>query len=243
MYKSLFILIMLVPTTESFKEIQLKHSRVKTAYEEKEAEVKKLFESKNIEYKGFQLFLRAFKKEESLEVWVKENGKDKFEILRSYEFCTSSGTLGPKRKEGDLQIPEGIYQINHFNPESNFYLSLGLNYPNASDKILSHATKPGGSIYIHGNCVTIGCIPITDPKIKELYVMAVEARNAGQNVIQVHVFPDRLDKGKAEVLAVEYSVSDQVKLFWKNLEPVYQDFQSNKILKTVKVNKKGEYYF
>jgi murein L,D-transpeptidase YafK len=245
MYKTLLFLLIMLPAIEnaSFKEIQLKHSRVKTAYEEKEAVVKKLFESKKIEYNGFQLFLRAFKKEESLEVWVREKGKDKFELLCSYEFCTSSGTLGPKRKEGDLQIPEGIYQINHFNPESNFYLSLGLNYPNASDKILSHATQPGGSIYIHGNCVTIGCIPITDDKIKELYVMAVEARSAGQDVIQVHIFPERLENGKAEALATEYSASEQVKLFWKNLEHVYQDFQSSRVLKSVKVNKKGEYYF
>jgi len=232
-----------VSDSPSFKETQQKHSRVKSAYEEKEAVVKKLFETEKISYEGFQLFLRAFKKEETLEVWIKEKGRDEFVFLRAYEFCTTSGILGPKRKEGDLQIPEGVYHINHFNPESNFYLSLGLNYPNASDKMLSHATKPGSSIYIHGSCVTIGCIPITDAKIKELYILAVEARNNGQEKIPVHIFPDRLDEGKVESLVAEYSVNEKVKSFWRNLEPVYQDFQSKRTLRPVKVNSKGEYYF
>lgn len=110
----------------------------------------------------------------------------------TYPFCASSGILGPKRKEGDRQIPEGIYYINHFNPVSNFHLSLGINYPNPSDKILSDPAQPGESFYIHGNCVTIGCIPISDDKIKELYILAVEAYNNGQVKIPVHIFPDRL---------------------------------------------------
>lgn len=239
----LILIFILMLLTDSFKETQKKFSRVKVAYEEKEDNVKRLFDAKKISFDGFKLFLRAFKKEETLEVWVQEKGKDEFVFLHAYEFCTSSGTLGPKRKEGDLQTPEGVYHINHFNPESNFYLSLGLNYPNASDKILSHATKPGGSIYIHGNCVTIGCIPITDAKIKELYILAVEARNGGQDKIPVHVFPDRLESGKVDALATEYGVNANVKSFWKNLEPVYRDFQSTKKLRGVKVNQKGEYYY
>jgi murein L,D-transpeptidase YafK len=227
----------------SFKETQLKQERVKTAYEEKEKVVKGYFSDKNISFEKFQLFIRAFKKDQELEVWVKANGKESFELLHTFDFCTMSGVLGPKRKEGDLQIPEGVYHINHFNPQSNFYLSLGLNYPNASDKILSHSTKPGGSIYIHGNCVTIGCIPITDDKIKELYVLAVEARNNGQENIPVHVFPTRLNKGSVEKLITEINPDNQVKSFWKNLEPVYQDFESTKKLKAVKINSKGEYYY
>lgn len=236
-----FVLIAMQQTT--FKETQRKNSRVKAAYEEKESVVKKLFSDKKLSFDKFQLFLRAFKKEEKLEVWVKENGKTEFSLLHTYDFCTSSGTLGPKRKEGDMQIPEGVYHINHFNPQSNFYLSLGLNYPNASDKILSDKTSPGGAIYIHGNCVTIGCIPITDDKIKELYVLAVEARNNGQEKIPVHVFPSKLNEGVVDKLVSEYGVNEKIKGLWKNLEPIYQDFESTKKLKPVKVNSKGGYYF
>jgi murein L,D-transpeptidase YafK len=226
-----------------FKKLQLQNSRVKTAYDEKEASIKKYFTDKGLNMEGFNLFLRAFKKEGELEVWIKEKGTDKYSLLHTYNFCSLSGTLGPKRKEGDLQVPEGVYELNHFNPLSNFYLSLGINYPNASDKILSDKKHPGSSIYIHGNCVTIGCIPITDDKIKELYVLAVEAKNNSQQKIQVHIFPDRLDEGVVEKLAQTYHTTEAVNNFWRNIQKVYLDFQSTHKLKAVNVNKRGEYYF
>src|SRR5690606_40100008 len=144
-------------------------------------------------------------KEKIIEVWVKGHNTTTYQLLCRYDCCTTSGTLGPKRREGDLQIPEGVYHINHFNPQSNFHLSLGINYPNASDKILSDPSKPGGAIYIHGNCVTIGCIPITDDKIKELYIMAVEAKNSGQQKIPVYIFPSRLDPAGMAALKREYN--------------------------------------
>jgi murein L,D-transpeptidase YafK len=233
---------MILPDT-SFKDAQLKNSRVKVAYEEKESIVKKYFKAKSLNYSGFHLFIRAFKKEENFEVWIKEKGKEEFTLLQTYPFCASSGTLGPKRKEGDLQIPEGIYHLNHFNPLSNFYLSLGVNYPNASDKILSDKKHPGGNIYIHGNCVTIGCIPLADEKIKEVYVLAVEARANGQEKIPVHIFPDRLDQGVIEKLEREYHASKTTTDFWKNLMPIYQDFKATQKIRAVKVNEKGGYYF
>jgi len=235
-------LFMILPDT-SFKDAQLKNSRVKVAYQEKESVVKDYFKAKSLKYSGFHLFIRAFKKEENLEVWIKEKGKEEFTLLQTYPFCASSGTLGPKRKEGDLQIPEGIYHLNHFNPFSNFYLSLGVNYPNASDKILSDKKNPGGSIYIHGNCVTIGCIPLTDEKIKEVYVLAVEARANGQEKIPVHIFPDRLEQGSIEKLEREYNPSKTITDFWKNLMPIYQDFKTTQKVKAVKVNTIGKYYY
>lgn len=236
-------LALLMTQTASFKETQRAYSRVKTAYEEKEAIVKKFFSDKKLNFGSFQLFIRAFKKEEVLEVWIKESSKVQFVLLHTYDFCSTSGVPGPKRKEGDLQIPEGVYHINHFNPLSNFYLSLGINYPNASDLILSDKRKPGGLIYIHGNCVTVGCIPITDDKIKELYVLAVEAKNNGQQKIPVHIFPARLDAGVVAKLIETEKADAQTSAFWKNLEPVYSDFQQSKKLKTVRVNAKGEYVF
>lgn len=242
-FLSIVLATMSASLTTSFKEAQLAHSRVKTAYQEKQDDIKKLFAAKKLSFTGFNLFLRAFKKEQTLEVWVKDTSKHEYVLLHTYLFCSSSGTLGPKRKEGDLQIPEGVYYIQHFNPQSNFHLSLGLNYPNASDKILGHPTTPGSSIYIHGNCVTIGCIPITDDKIKELYILAVEARNNGQEKIPVHIFPDKLTNENIETLATAYAVREEVKTFWKNLQPVYQDFETTKKLKSVSVNSKGAYYF
>jgi murein L,D-transpeptidase YafK len=223
----------------SFKQEQLRHTRVSAAYAEKEITVKNYFSNKNLKYPGFHLFLRAFKQEEKIEVWVKEQGKTNFELLTSYDFCSSSGILGPKRKEGDRQIPEGVYYINHFNPLSNFHLSLGINYPNRSDKLLGDKIRPGSAIYIHGNCVTIGCIPITDDKIKELYLMALEAKNNGQVEIPVHIFPDRLTPNKLSELTKQED--PQVISFWENLKTIYSSFEESHQIKKITVNVKGEY--
>ena len=97
----------------SFKKSQLENSRVKVAYDEKELTVKNYFKEKGVSYNSFHLFLRAFKKEGKLEVWVKGNKEKKYILLHTYDFCALSGTLGPKRKEGDMQVPEGVYEINH----------------------------------------------------------------------------------------------------------------------------------
>ncbi len=237
----LWISVCLSPS--DFKENQLRHARVKTAYHEKEGVVKGYFTNKNLAYSGFHLYLRAFKKTEELEVWIKEKGKTEFVLLRTYPYCTSSGTLGPKRKEGDGQIPEGIYYINNFNPVSNFHLSLSINYPNQSDKILSDPARPGGSIYIHGNCVTIGCIPITDDKIKELYILAVEAHNNGQLKIPVHIFPDRIsNEASIKKLVNEYNPSAATIKFWENLQPMFNDFEKTKTVKPVHVDSHGKYF-
>jgi murein L,D-transpeptidase YafK len=225
-----------------FKEQQLKFDRVKSAYTEKENAVKDLLKTRSIGT-GFQLFIRAFKKERDLEVWIRQKGATTYTLLTTYPFCTSSGTLGPKRKEGDLQIPEGVYSINHFNPFSTFHLSLGINYPNASDRILGDKKHPGGAIYIHGNCVSIGCIPITDEKIKELYILAVESKENGQTNIPVHIFPARLNEGVVEELVGETGADAAVGGFWKNLEVVYGDFETTKKLRSIAVGRAGEYHF
>ncbi|SKC78301.1 L,D-transpeptidase catalytic domain [Ohtaekwangia koreensis] len=238
----LFIMATILVQTGSFKQQQQKFERVKNAYDEKEETVKQYFNRQHLNITGAHIFIRTFKKERKLEVWIREKTKSEYTLLNTYDFCASSGILGPKRKEGDLQIPEGVYQINHFNPLSNFHLSLGINYPNASDKILSDAKRPGGSIYIHGNCVTVGCIPVTDDKIKELYILAVEAKNNGQIGIPVHIFPARLDAAGYTQLTHEFSSAPALLTFWSNLQKVYLDFEKTRKINTVHVNARGEYY-
>lgn len=233
---------MVLLQSASFRETQLTHSRVKAAYQDKENIVKAYFSGKQLSYEGFGLFIRAFKKEMELEVWVKGKSQATFILLHTYRVCTTSGSLGPKRQEGDYQIPEGVYHINHFNPQSKFHLSLGLNYPNASDKILSDRKQPGSAIYIHGSCVTIGCIPLTDDKIKELYILAVEAKNDGQQNIPVHVFPCRMTDAGMSALKQEFSDAPALLVFWENLHTVYKDFEATAKLRDVRVNSRGEYY-
>jgi hypothetical protein len=145
--------------------------------------------------------------------------------------------------QGDFQVPEGFYYINEFNPNSNYYLSLGLNYPNASDKILSDALKPGGEIYIHGSCVTVGCIPITDQQIDELYVLATVARDQGQDYIPVHIFPCRFDVPKSVEYLNNLTKEDPaLRAFSEKLEQAFTYFQRTKRMPVVMITDDGGYH-
>lgn len=229
--------------TLTFEDEQLRFARVKEAREDKEEVLKKMFAEKGITYPAAQVFIRAFKQEQEFEVWVREKAGGTWKLLKTYPICASSGIPGPKRKEGDLQVPEGFYRIVHFNPESNFYLSLGINYPNASDKILSDKERPGGSIYIHGACVTIGCLPMTDEGIKEIYWLCVKAKNAGQSSIYAHIFPGRFTEENKQKWKTTYAADKTLLSFWDNLEQGYDWFEEKKTVPAVTVDGKGKYLF
>ena len=227
--------------SQSFKDEQMKFPRVKTAFIEKATIIDSMSNKHHLQRNSLNIFLRAFKNEKRLECWAKNKNEEQFRLIATYPFCEVSGNLGPKRKEGDRQIPEGVYTINHFNPESSFYLSLGISYPNAADMILGVKGKLGGEIYIHGNCVTIGCIPITDDLIKELYVIAVEAKDSGEQTIPIHIFPTVLDDQHIKALR-NYVKSDSTMIeFWKNLAVIYQQFETPKKLQPVSIDSKGRY--
>jgi murein L,D-transpeptidase YafK len=228
--------------TDSFKSQQQKFFRVKTAYHEKQTAIKDLFSLKGIDINSASIFIRVFKKEAQLEIWAKTPNHKSFLLVKTYEICTSSGVVGPKRKQGDGQVPEGFYEIGRFNPLSNFYLSLGVSYPNASDRILGDKENLGGDIFIHGNCVTIGCIPLTDDKIKEVYLMAVEAKSNGQQKIQVHVFPCRMNDWEMKNLETQYSTNPKMISFWKNIQIGYTFFEEKHILPSVSVLPSGLYF-
>jgi murein L,D-transpeptidase YafK len=226
-----------------FKKQQLTNSRVKSAYTEKWSLVKRSIAEAGIDTSTFHIFIRVFKKEAKLELWAANNTKGLYKKIKDYSICSSSGELGPKRMQGDGQVPEGFYTVSAFNPWSNYHLSLGVSYPNSSDKILGKKGDLGGDIMIHGNCVTIGCMPLTDDKIKEVYVYAVEARSNGQAEIPVHIFPSKLDDINFEILKKEYQNNKGLIDFWKNLKGGYDFFESKKILPSIFVNAKGDYSF
>jgi murein L,D-transpeptidase YafK len=227
---------------QDFKSAQSKHPRVRNAIVEKESSIKRLFGQKKISWPPRKIFLRAFKREQSLELWASNTEGGAFDLVKQYRFCASSGALGPKRRQGDGQIPEGFYHIDRFNPVSNFHLSLGVNYPNQADKILGAGASLGGDIFIHGDCVTIGCIPVTDDGIKELYLIAVEARSAGQKKIPVHFFPTRMDESGMRFL--ERQTGDPaLKAFWRNLKEGYDMFEKNRRVPAVTIDRQGRYRF
>ena len=207
-----------------------------------EDSLKKQFEEKHLSWPPEQLYLRSFKYDRQLEVWVKEEAKPTFKLFKAYKVCMQSGTMGPKRMEGDYQVPEGFYYINEFNPNSNYHLALGLNYPNASDKLLSDSLRPGNDIYIHGSCVSTGCIAISDAPIEELYLLASQAREMGQDFIPVHVFPVKYSVKKSfEYLAQATKENQSLQKFAVSLKQAFDYFEEKKQLPVIMVNKKGQY--
>jgi len=150
------------------------------------------------------LILVAFKEEQILEVYAKSSIGHS--LLKSYPFTATSGQLGPKLKEGDRQIPEGIYRVEYLNPNSAYYLSIKVDYPNAFD--ISKSTLPstqemGGDIFIHGKASTIGCIPIGDDAIEEVFLLTQKAM---RNEIKVIISPRDFRKNASypEIVGIKW---------------------------------------
>lgn len=228
----------------TFIDFQRTLPRPGDALKRKEDTLQKQFIAKGLKWPAKYMYVRSFKYDSQLEVWVKNDRKEEYKLFKTYKVCALAGSLGPKRMEGDYQVPEGFYFINEFNPRSTYHLSLGLNYPNPSDKLLSDTYRPGGDIYIHGSCVTVGCIPVNDQQIEEIYILAAHAKNSGQDFIPVHIFPVRYNNKKsADYLATLTKTDANLKLFAQNLELVYDHFEITKQLPLIMVNKHGDYVF
>ena len=136
------------------------------------------------------MLVRLFKQEAELEVW-KQDKAGKFALLKTYPICRWSGDLGPKVREGDRQAPEGFYSISptQMNPQSAFYLSFNIGYPNAFDKALG---RTGSQLMVHGDCSSRGCYAMTDEQISEIYTLGREAFFGGQRAFQVQAYPFRM---------------------------------------------------
>lgn len=227
--------------SEDFKTSQKRFPRVRTAYSEKEDDLTSKLNKVEIALKDLNLLIVAYKAEKELELWVKSKNNEKYILLETYKICASSGKLGPKRKQGDLQVPEGFYYIDRFNPASNFHLSLGINYPNKSDKLKSKFSDPGGDIFIHGECITVGCLPMTNNKIKEIYLYAIEARNSGQNQIPVYIFPTRLTDNGFNSLKIQHQKDTDIIRHWSSLKEGYDQFTESKKEINFTINDEGGY--
>lgn len=234
-----------------FLEQQKRFPRVRKAIELKEDKVELMFRKADVAYPPQAIFLRAFKAggklgivggKSRVELWAKDASTDTYRLVYDYRVCYHSGTWGPKRMRGDEQVPEGFYHIDRFNPSSQFHLSLGLNYPNVSDERLGVKGKLGSDIFIHGSCVSIGCLAMTDDKIREIYIAAIAAQNNGQRRIPVHIFPSRMTDSwmrKQENMAKRRGLWD----FWKNLKEGYDSFERSHVPPKFQVDNNGRYEF
>ncbi|MBN8533701.1 MAG: murein L,D-transpeptidase [Rhizobiales bacterium] len=167
------------------------------------------------------ILIRAFKKESELEVWKADNSGE-YKLLHTYPICRWSGQLGPKKVEGDRQVPEGFYSITPamMNPNSSFYLSFNIGYPNNFDRQLG---RNGSHIMVHGACSSRGCFSMTDRQIADIYALARESFSGGQQAIQMQSLPFRFTPSNL----AKYRADENLP-FWKNLKEGADHFEVTK---------------
>jgi len=179
---------------------------------------------------GSPVFIRIFKVPKRLEMWIKD-GK-RFTLFKNYPICHFSGQLGPKTKEGDLQAPEGFYEVSpaQMNPNSDYHLSFNLGYPNAFDRAQNYT---GSYLMVHGKCVSVGCYAMTDAYIEEIYTLVQTAFEFGQKSVAVHAFPFEMTTQNLANYTTHPSVD-----FWTNLSDGYRLFEKNAFPPRVNVKRK-----
>lgn len=226
-----------------FVREQLGFTRVREARNTAELAIKQLYRERRIRYPAAEVYVRVFKVERTLEVWVRAENRDRFELLKAYRICALAGGVGPKRRAGDQQVPEGFYTIDMFNPSSTYHLSMRINYPNERDQAAnSRGLNLGGDIFIHGGCRSEGCLAMTDEGINELYWMALTARAMGQQQIPVHIFPARFGPSwdaRPRKGLVQRDVN--VMSFWKSLKPGYYYFERHRRVPPMTADARGRY--
>ncbi len=168
---------------------------------------------------GAPVHIRIFKEEAALELWVEDGAR--YRLFKTYDICRYSGDLGPKLRQGDKQAPEGVYMVgpNALNPNSDFHLSFNLGYPNAYDQ--SHG-RTGNFLMVHGDCTSVGCYAMTDPKIEEIYVLVEAALRGGQRAVPVHAFPFRM--GNMRLLE---AMDHEWFGFWSDLKAIHDEFETS----------------
>jgi len=223
----------------SFREKQMNFTRVREAYSYKEKVVDKNLVAHSIARDSLRIYLRAFKTEKIIELWAKNSQDSVFILVKEFSICDLSGFEGPKRRYRDLQVPEGFYHISELNPYSKYYLSMEINYPNASDSIRGVRGHLGNQIFIHGSCISSGCLAITDDKIRELFVYCIEAYNSGQQEIALTIYPARLTDANYSGLISDYSKDKDRISLWGDLKRSYDLFNSTRKQPTVKFNPDG----
>ena len=169
--------------------------------------------------KDLPILVRIFKEESELEVW-KKNQDGEFALLKTYPVCKWSGDLGPKKKQGDRQAPEGFYTITPglMNPNSNYYLAFNTGYPNAYDRSWG---RTGSELMVHGDCSSRGCYAMTDEQIQEIYALARDAFFGGQKEFQFEAFPFRMT-----ALNMAKHRNNPNFAFWKMLKEGYDSFEA-----------------
>ena len=171
---------------------------------------------------GAPTFIRIFKEEKTLELWIQPEPGARYKRFHRYPIATwGRGTIGPKLREGDGQAPEGFYQVSAsaMNPNSSFHLSFNLGFPNRYDR---HHRRTGTHLMVHGDQVSVGCYAMTDPQIEEIYLLVDAAHRSGQRHVPVHCFPFNITQQKLATPGIRNSPWLP---FWRNLKTGYDHFE------------------
>ncbi len=216
--------------------------RVADARTRRGAHLAALFRAAGVEYPARDIYLRVFKSEAQLELWARSR-PGAFHLVQTYPVLCASGRLGPKRREGDFQVPEGFYTVDRFNPRSLFHLSLGLDYPNAADRRLTADPEhPGTDIYIHGNALSVGCLAMGDAAAEELYLAVADAHSRTDSMPAVHLFPCRMsEENWQNILAPLCAGRPELEKLWRSLRVGYERFERTRQVPVVRVDADGGY--
>jgi hypothetical protein len=160
-----------------------------------EPQLKGFFRNAHVAYPPKDIALLAFKKERQVQLWAK-NSHAGWRYIHNYPLTAFSGRLGPKLKEHDYQIPEGVYRLTSFNPFSSMHLSMMINYPNHFDRLQASKDgrrRLGGDIFLHGKSMSVGCLAIGDRAIDQLFLLV---RRVGLGHTQIIIAPNDLRHSK-----------------------------------------------
>lgn len=218
--------------------------RVADARARRSAGLAAMFAAAGVPYPAQELHLRVYKREGQLELWARPTEDHApFRLVHTYPILCASGRLGPKRREGDGQVPEGFYVVDRFNPRSLFHLSLGLNYPNAADQILTtDPAHPGSDVFIHGGAASVGCMAMGDVAAEEIYLAASDVRGTSGRGPSVWIFPCRMNAANwRDVLAPAAVDRPELASLWQSLREGYDAFEPTHRLPTIQVDALGGY--
>lgn len=215
-------------------------ARLRQARKRAEPAIRARFSAAGVAWPARAVLLRALKLDDALELWAGDRPDAPLKLVHTFRVCARSGGPGPKRRGGDGQVPEGFYEVSGLNPWSSFHLSLRVSYPNRSDRLRGRTGDLGGDIFIHGNCVTIGCLPLEDGPVEELYVAVHDARAAGAKV-EVHLFPGRLDEAGLARLQPWAKRDPGLRSFWDELRPAWEAFERTRVAPRIAIARDGSY--
>jgi murein L,D-transpeptidase YafK len=179
---------------------------------------------------GDPVFIRLFKTEQQLEVWLRKGLS--YILFKSYTICYQSGKIGPKIREGDKQSPEGFYTVTakQLNPNSDYHLSFNLGFPNEYDRSLR---RTGSLLMVHGRCSSVGCFAMTDYRMDEIYAIVESAIISGQQQVPVHIFPFKMTQKNMMAHGESKWIT-----FWENLKEGYDYFEGYHLPPLVTVQSK-----